>query len=154
MAAITGPASSSLMISLSFKPACVLRSTRPAKTTPKIKRERQGRAVVGDFGHLGQVVRKDLEFLKTGIGRGIEWANKAFRIPEVSKAVDDVVWLRNLEDPDAPPSPAPSWPQPAYPGEVPSSYVYVNFENFLLEVREICKNKTLLQIFKCGAKQR
>ncbi|KAB2598081.1 aarF domain-containing protein kinase [Pyrus ussuriensis x Pyrus communis] len=115
MAAITGPASSSLMISLSFKPACVLRSTRPAKKTPKIKRERQGRAVVGDFGHLGEVVRKDLEFLKTGIGRGIEWANKAFRIPEVSKAVDDVVWLRNLEDPDAPPSPAPSWPQPAYP---------------------------------------
>ncbi|TQD97343.1 hypothetical protein C1H46_017045 [Malus baccata] len=115
MAAITGPASSSLMISLSFKPACVLRSTRPAKTTPKSKRERQGGAAVGDFGHLGQVVRKDVEFLKRGIGKGIEWANKAFRIPEVSKAVDDVMWLRNLEDPDAPPSPAPSWPQPAYP---------------------------------------
>ncbi|CAB4320984.1 unnamed protein product [Prunus armeniaca] len=100
-------------LSLSFKPACVLRSTGASKTTSKSKRARHARAL-GDFGHLGQVVRKDVEFLKRGIGSGIQWANKAFRIPEVSKTLDDVVWLRNLEDPNAPPLPAPSWPQPSY----------------------------------------
>lgn len=102
-------------LSLSFKPACMLRSTGASKMTSKGKRARQGRAL-GDFGHLGQVVRKDVEFLKRGIGSGIQWANKAFRIPEVSKTLDDIVWLRNLEDPNAPPLPAPSWPQPSYPG--------------------------------------
>ncbi|XP_021832770.1 uncharacterized protein LOC110772624 [Prunus avium] len=101
-------------LSLSFKPVCVLRSTGASKTTLKSKRARQGRAL-GDFGHLGHVVRKDVEFLKRGIGSGIQWANKAFRIPEVSKTLDDIVWLRNLEDPNAPPLPAPSWPQPSYP---------------------------------------
>ncbi|BBH09684.1 Protein kinase superfamily protein [Prunus dulcis] len=85
-------------LSLSFKTACMLRSTGSSKMTSKGKRARQGRAL-GDFGHLGQVVRKDVEFLKRGIGSGIQWANKAFRIPEVSKTLDDIVWLRNLEDP-------------------------------------------------------
>ncbi|ONH91898.1 hypothetical protein PRUPE_8G142600 [Prunus persica] len=101
-------------LSLSFKPVCMLRSTGASEMTSKGKRARQGRPL-GDFGHLGQVFRKDVEFLKRGIGSGIQWANKAFRIPEVSKTLDDIVWLRNLEDPNAPPLPAPSWPQPSYP---------------------------------------
>ncbi|KAF4389116.1 hypothetical protein F8388_026845 [Cannabis sativa] len=91
----------------------VLCSARSTKAAPKRERK-QGRAF-GDFGHFASVVGKDVEFIKTGIGKGLKWANKAFRIPEVSKAVDDVVWLRHLEDPNASPQPVPSWPQPSYP---------------------------------------
>lgn len=53
-----------------------------------------------------------MEFLK----RGLEWANDALRIPQVIKTLDDVLWLRSLEDPHAPTEPPPSWPQPCYPG--------------------------------------
>ncbi|KAL2324793.1 hypothetical protein Fmac_023851 [Flemingia macrophylla] len=70
----------------------------------------------GDFSHFAQVVRKDVEFLKRGIHNGVAWANHTFRIPQVAKKIDDVVWLRDLEDPHAPPLPSPSWPQPSYPG--------------------------------------
>lgn len=105
-----------------LKPSCALRWPRTAKTTTsKSKRERKGRAL-GDFGHLAQVVSKDVEFLKRGIGRGLEWANKTLRIPEVVKTIDDVVWLRNLEDPYAPPLPDTCWPQPSYPGLLSISY--------------------------------
>ncbi|XP_062092902.1 uncharacterized protein LOC133798563 isoform X3 [Humulus lupulus] len=94
-------------------PTTVLCSARNTKTAPKRERK-QGRAF-GDFGHLASVVGKDVEFIKTGIGKGLKWANKAFRIPQVSKAIDDVVWLRHLEDPNAFPQLVPSWPQPSYP---------------------------------------
>ncbi|XP_061996446.1 uncharacterized protein LOC133714364 [Rosa rugosa] len=100
---------------LVLKPSCVLRRPRGAKaTTYKSKRAIKGRAL-GDFGHFGLVVSKDVEFLKRRIGGGFEWANKTLRIPEVFKAVDDVVWLRNLEEPYAPPLPEARWPQPSYP---------------------------------------
>ena len=89
-------------------------SARTSKTTPK--RQRKQVRAFGDFGHLAWVVGKDVEFLKTGIGKGLKWAHKAFRVPEVTKAVDDIVWLRHLEDPNASPQPSPSWPQPSYPG--------------------------------------
>ncbi|KAE7996938.1 hypothetical protein FH972_001614 [Carpinus fangiana] len=85
-------------------------STRASATTsPK-----RGR-VVGSMGHLAEVVRKDVEFLKKGIGRGVEWANEALHIPRVFKTLDDVLWLRNLEEPHAPPLEPRSWPQPFYP---------------------------------------
>ncbi|PPD84433.1 hypothetical protein GOBAR_DD18630 [Gossypium barbadense] len=58
----------------------------------------------------------DMDFLKKGVQRGVEWANETFRIPQAKKAVDDVVWLRNLEDPNfSPPAQPPLWPQPCYP---------------------------------------
>jgi aarF domain-containing kinase len=68
------------------------------------------------MGHLAEVVRKDVEFLKKGIGRGVEWANEVLHIPRVFKTLDDVLWLRNLEEPHAPPLEPRSWPQPFYPG--------------------------------------
>lgn len=74
--------------------------------------------VIGDFSHFGEVVRKDMKFLKKGISRGIEWASETFRIPQVSKTLDDVLWLRNLENPQAAPPEPRVWPQPSYPGLV------------------------------------
>ncbi|GKU91734.1 hypothetical protein SLEP1_g5561 [Rubroshorea leprosula] len=82
----------------------------------KPRQKQQKVRVLGDFSHFGDAVRKDVEFLKKGIRRGMEWANVAFRIPQVTKAVDDLVWLRNLEDPNfSMDSEPPSWPQPYYP---------------------------------------
>lgn len=72
--------------------------------------------MLANWGHFADVVRKDVEFIKVGLGRGIRWANDAFRIPQVSKSVDDVLWLRNIEDPQAVNLPTPSQPQPSYPG--------------------------------------
>ncbi|KAK4436016.1 hypothetical protein Salat_0765300 [Sesamum alatum] len=69
----------------------------------------------GGLGNIVEVVQKDVEFLKTGFNKGLQWANKAFRIPEVSKKVEELVWLRNVEDPQAKFSGFPSWPQPSYP---------------------------------------
>ncbi|KAL9165420.1 hypothetical protein ABFS82_06G169700 [Erythranthe guttata] len=70
----------------------------------------------GGLGNVVEVVQKDVAFLKAGLGKGLQWANKAFRIPEVSKSVEDFIWLRNVEDPQAAAfAPPPSWPQPYYP---------------------------------------
>jgi len=80
------------------------------------KKKQQQKRALGDFSLFAQVVRKDVEFLKRGIDNGVAWAKETFRIPEVAKKIDDVVWLRNLEDPTSPPLPSPSWPQPCYPG--------------------------------------
>lgn len=71
--------------------------------------------VLGNFRHFGEVVGKDVEFLRTRISRGIEWANEALRVPQLSKTLDDFIWLRNLEDPSAPSFEFPSWPNPQYP---------------------------------------
>ncbi|THG07462.1 hypothetical protein TEA_003470 [Camellia sinensis var. sinensis] len=84
-------------------------------TMKKKRMERRQDRVVGSLGHLVQVVRKDVEFFKNRISNGVDWANRALRIPQLSKALDDVIWLRNLEDPHAPPFTPPSWPQPYYP---------------------------------------
>lgn len=93
-------------------PATVLSSKRTSQRERKQGKQR----ALGDFSHLAWSVRKDMEFVKNGIGKGLEWANKAFRIPQVSKAIDEFVWLRNMEDPNASPQPSPSWPHPSYPG--------------------------------------
>ncbi|KAE9611418.1 hypothetical protein Lal_00011666 [Lupinus albus] len=70
----------------------------------------------GNLRHFGNTVSKDVEFIKRGIGNGVAWANETFRIPQLAEKVDQLVWLRYLEDPIAPPSPPPSLPQPWYPG--------------------------------------
>lgn len=91
---------------------------RSIRTTPKRrKRSRQAR-VIGDFSHFGDAVRKDMEFLKKRISKGIGWANQTFRLPQVSKTLDEVLWLRNLEDPRAAELEPCDWPQPSYPGLV------------------------------------
>lgn len=91
-------------------------SSRNTRAQSKRKQQKQHRAV-GNFGHFADVVRKDMGFIKRGIDKGVAWANDAFRIPQLAKKVDDLVWLRNLEDPLAATSySAPSWPQPWYPG--------------------------------------
>ncbi|KAK6228173.1 hypothetical protein SCA6_000513 [Theobroma cacao] len=80
------------------------------------EQQRQVQAVFGNFSHFGDAVRRDVEFLKKGVKRGAEWASETFRVPQVKKALDDVVWLRNLEDPHfSPPAQPPPWPQPYYP---------------------------------------
>lgn len=71
--------------------------------------------MMGNFEHLFGVVKKDWEFLKNGVDESVQWANKTLNAPKIVKKVDDVVWLRNLEDPNSPPFQAPSWPQPSYP---------------------------------------
>ncbi|KAL8533092.1 hypothetical protein ACS0TY_009370 [Phlomoides rotata] len=68
----------------------------------------------GGLGNIVEVVQKDVEFLKAGFSKGMQWANKAFRIPEVSKSVEDLIWLRNIEDSRATSFRFPSWPQPYY----------------------------------------
>jgi aarF domain-containing kinase len=88
-----------------------------ATTTPSSKKKKKKNH--SNFGHFGQVVRKDMEFLKRGFNNGVEWANDAFRIPQIAKKVDDFVWLRNLENPQATSFSTPSWPEPWYPGIIP-----------------------------------
>ncbi|OIW12615.1 hypothetical protein TanjilG_04779 [Lupinus angustifolius] len=70
----------------------------------------------GNFSHFANTVTKDVEFIKRGIGNGVAWANETFRIPQIAEKVDQLVWLRYLEDPIASPSPPLSLPQPWYPG--------------------------------------
>ncbi|KAE8711965.1 TMEM115 protein [Hibiscus syriacus] len=97
-----------------------LRENRGALKTMTYRRKQQPQrrvqAVFGNFNHFGDVVRRDMEFLKKRVKSGVEWANEKFRISQAKKAVDDVIWLRNLEDPNfSPPPQPPLWPQPCYP---------------------------------------
>ncbi|KAJ6772949.1 PROTEIN KINASE SUPERFAMILY PROTEIN [Salix koriyanagi] len=108
MAIVTVAVSSS-----SLMPTRALFRESKAATTKKVW---QGVRVVGNFSHFGDTVRKDFEFIKKGINNGMDWANEAFRIPQVSKTLDDILWLRNLEDHNSPPIEPQSWPQPSYPG--------------------------------------
>ncbi|XP_034704591.1 uncharacterized protein slr1919 [Vitis riparia] len=96
-----------LSASSSSMPLSVLYSARGSSSKPKPPR------VVASFG---EVVGKDMEFLKKRIGRGVQWANGALRIPQLSKSLDRLLWLRMTEDPLAASLPPPSWPQPSYPG--------------------------------------
>lgn len=80
-----------------------------------LKNEQKMRKSGGALGNVMEVVQKDVSYLRDGLTKGLEWANKAFRIPEVSKSVEEFVWLRNAEDPQAALLRFPSWPQPYYP---------------------------------------
>ncbi|XP_022864649.1 uncharacterized protein LOC111384582 isoform X1 [Olea europaea var. sylvestris] len=99
------------------------------QTTPRVRRTHQdntnktntsaGKQKLsyngGPVENIVEVVQNDVLFLRTGINRGLQWANKAFRIPQFTKLVEDLVWLRNVEDPQASFLQFPSWPQPCYP---------------------------------------
>ncbi|KAK7279667.1 hypothetical protein RJT34_24723 [Clitoria ternatea] len=102
-------------------PFLSVRASTPSPRRPQSKRkpppkQQQQQRAFGNLTHFADVVRKDVEFLKRGFDNGVAWANETFRIPQVAKKIDDVVWLRNLEDPHAPTCSPPSWPQPWYPG--------------------------------------
>nr|POF21794.1 hypothetical protein CFP56_73310 [Quercus suber] len=86
---------------------------RASKTTSSIKKGCE----VGNLGHLGEVVGKDIDFLKKGIRRGMEWANEALSVPHVSKTLDDLSWLCHLKEPQAPPLEPQTWPQSCCPGQ-------------------------------------
>ncbi|QHN78958.1 uncharacterized protein DS421_19g665940 [Arachis hypogaea] len=88
----------------------------PHNNHKKQKHHKKKPGAFGNFSHFANVVRKDVDFLKRGIDSGVTWASETFRIPQVAKKIDDIVWLRHLEDPLAPPYSSPSWPQPWYPG--------------------------------------
>ncbi|OVA18099.1 Protein kinase domain [Macleaya cordata] len=83
-------------------------STRSSYTLKGKKRRR----IVCNFGHFGEVVRKDMEFLK----KGFSWASEALHLPKLSNTFEDLLWLRTFEDPHASPLSPQSWPQPFYPG--------------------------------------
>ncbi|KAL8166598.1 hypothetical protein V2J09_008097 [Rumex salicifolius] len=80
------------------------------------KKKKRGKVVVaaGNFEHFFGAVKKDMEFMKKGISKGVEWANETLKLPMVAKKVDDFVWLRQLENPNSPPFDPPNWPQPHY----------------------------------------
>ncbi|CAN7007456.1 hypothetical protein IGI04_010622 [Brassica rapa subsp. trilocularis] len=94
--------------------------TGGAFAVSELRRLKQRRAVLPpvavSLGHVADVVRNDVEFLKNKIGIGIKWANVAFRVPEVTKSAEEVFWLRHLEDSASPPLEQPSLPQPSYSG--------------------------------------
>ncbi|KAL8090451.1 hypothetical protein AgCh_039782 [Apium graveolens] len=91
-------------------------NTSSESTDSNYNQRSQIRLVKSNFGHFRQVMSKDVEFIKSKVSRGLEWANEAFRVPEISKTIDDFVWMRPLEDASAPPFQFPSWPAPCYPG--------------------------------------
>ncbi|CAI8604195.1 unnamed protein product [Vicia faba] len=104
------------MATLTAPPLLPFARTATTSSTKKKKKNHQKQRALGNFGQFGQVLRKDMDFLKRGFNNGVAWANDAFRIPQITKKIDHVVWLRNLEDPHASEFSNPSWPEPWYPG--------------------------------------
>ncbi|CAM8917156.1 unnamed protein product [Rhodiola kirilowii] len=96
------------MASASAAPASVLCSPRAASVSRTRKR---GRVT----GHFRQVIKKDVDFLKGSVSKGIEWANGALRLPQVSRSISDLIWFRNVEDPSASGLEPPSFPEFYYP---------------------------------------
>ncbi|KAA8539333.1 hypothetical protein F0562_026025 [Nyssa sinensis] len=143
-------------------PLSVLCSTR-ASSKMTMRREQKQARVVGNFGHFVQVVRKDMEFLKKRISKSIDWANDALHLPQLSKTLDDVIWLRNLEDPHAPPLPPSSLPQPYYPElsgvdlfmadlkalEAYASYVYYLSKMWRKPLPEVYDPQEVADYFSC-----
>ncbi|KAF9674863.1 hypothetical protein SADUNF_Sadunf10G0171200 [Salix dunnii] len=77
MAIVTVAVSSSSLM----PPRALFRESKTATTKKVLKR--QGVRVVGNFSHFADTVRKDFEFIKKGINNGMDWANEAFRIPQI-----------------------------------------------------------------------
>ncbi|XP_071710350.1 uncharacterized protein [Rutidosis leptorrhynchoides] len=109
--------SAAISASASSIPASVLCSTSQSSSKRPNNRSRNNfRAVAGNLGHFVQIVKNDVDIIKRNISRGISWTSDAIRFPEISKKVDEVVWLRNLEDPKySDEFQSPCWPQPYYP---------------------------------------
>ncbi|GAA0150599.1 hypothetical protein LIER_09510 [Lithospermum erythrorhizon] len=120
----TFSSSSSIPITLHFKQiSSISRTTSPPTRKPQNPKKQKQTQIFRNFGNkndglrnIGELVNKDLSFIKKGIGKGISWANEAFRIPQIMKSVDDVIWLRHLENKqNGFDVKTPSWPQPSYP---------------------------------------
>lgn len=96
-----------------------------SKTQKQKQRQKLEQSAIGN---VTEVVKKDAEFIKRGIGKGMQWANKAFGIPKLTKSLDNFIWLRHVEDPRASVtvSDAPTCPQPHYPG-APFSFLFCWF---------------------------
>lgn len=73
------------------------------------------RAVAGNLGHFVQVVKKDVDIIKKNVSAGANWMSKVTRFPEISKKVEEFIWLRNFEYPNYH-NHEPSWPNPYYQG--------------------------------------
>lgn len=105
-----------LSTTLQLKPVSVVEcSTSRNKFIISNAKERAPPPVIGNFDHLFGAVKKDWEFLKNGVKKSVNWANEKLHVPKIVKKVDEVFWVRNLEDPNSPPFQPPSWPQPSYP---------------------------------------
>ncbi|KAJ4972343.1 hypothetical protein NE237_005442 [Protea cynaroides] len=144
---------------VSSLPMCVVWSSRPSSN---VKRKKQ-RPIAGNFSHLAQVVCTDMEFLKKGINKGISWVSESLPIREISKSFDDLLWLRSIEDPQAPPAPRPSWPQPFYPGlsgmdlfladlkalEAYGSYFYHLSKIWSRPLPEVYNPEEIVEYFSC-----
>ncbi|KAI9072762.1 hypothetical protein K1719_045254 [Acacia pycnantha] len=87
-----------------------------------------------EFHSLHSGASQDVEFIKKGINKGVEWANEAFRIPMVTKKIDDLIWLRNLEDPQAPQFSTPSWPRIGTRVNVKASSA-CTFSSYMLDLK-------------------
>ncbi|KMT17380.1 hypothetical protein BVRB_2g038350 [Beta vulgaris subsp. vulgaris] len=99
------------------KPLSVVECSRShTKLNSKVRNQtKRGSRSIGNFGHMFGAVKKDWEFLKNKISKSVELVNENSHVSKILKNVDDTVWLRNLEDPNSPPSQPISWPQPSYP---------------------------------------
>ncbi|XP_050209430.1 uncharacterized protein LOC126660133 [Mercurialis annua] len=155
-------ASTSAAVTASFhaKPAtCFFRRT---PETPTKKKEVR---VIGNLSYFGETVRKDFDFIKKGMSKGVDWANDAFKLPQVFKTLDDFIWLKNLEDPNhsnAPLQPQ-SWPETSYPGltgidlmmadlkalEAYASYFYYRSKMWSKPLPEVYDPEDVANYFSC-----
>lgn len=94
-------------------PPSARRRAPQSSSRRKIKR---CRAVAGNLGHFVQIVKNDVCIMKKNVSTGINWTSRVIGFPEISKKLEEVVWLRNLEDPHYSEFHSPCWPQPYYPG--------------------------------------
>ncbi|KAK9168875.1 hypothetical protein Syun_001015 [Stephania yunnanensis] len=79
------------------------------------RKRRGGLGVVCNLTHFVDAVRKDMDFVKRNLGR----ASEALHLPKLAKSLENLLWLRNLENPrDSSfglPQPLRP-PNPCYPG--------------------------------------
>ncbi|KAK9158321.1 hypothetical protein Scep_004895 [Stephania cephalantha] len=59
------------------------------------RKRRGGLGVVCNFTHFVDAVRKDMDFVKRSLGR----ASEALHLPKLAKSFENLLWLRNLENP-------------------------------------------------------
>ncbi|CAA7052030.1 unnamed protein product [Microthlaspi erraticum] len=163
------------MASVSPSPSCstiptpVRRSPRAAFAVAELRRLKHSRrslppvSVGLGLGHVTDVVRHDVEFLKNKIGIGIKWANVAFRVPEVKTSAEELFWLRHLEDHVSPPLEPQSWPQPSYSGltgvdlfmadvkalEAYAGYVYCLSQLWSRPLPEVYDPQAVADYFNC-----
>lgn len=125
------------------KPLSVVECSRShTKLNSKVRNQtKRGSRSIGNFEHMFGAVKKDWEFLKNKISKSVELVNENSHVSKILKNVDDTVWLRNLEDPNSPPSQPISWPQPSYPG-----FLLFFFNRFVDTVLHYLPSNILAQV--------